>query len=212
MHFWYLLWSMGYSVTCFISTDLWIFLSLSCGQFLVHTTVVRKDVWYDFNPLNLLRLVCGLTFDPIRRAHVHLRRMWTLLLRDGICCKYLESTCSNQMRFILHAYLESALKFVHQLGNVQRQDTVFENTDTSVSSLWETKTRERGREREATKRNSAQAPAGGSVDRTTHGRDYVRIRGDDQTMADTIYCEVSEQAEKYHSAFPGENKDLSLFG
>lgn len=193
-------------------------------NFWFHTTEVRKDVWYDFNLLNLLRHAGGLTYDlSYKVVHTHLRRMWILLLLDEILCKSLKSTWSNKMSFLLHAYLENVLKYVHQLGNVQRDVMLWlNNVDAGERQRSE---RERERERARPSSGTMYMPwlAAPWAERCVSENSacklelmaeewQIQIRGDDQTKVDAMYCEVNKLVKQCRYVFPGENEAISVFG
>jgi len=55
---WFLVWPIHCFIACYVtSMYLWYFQIFSCGWFLVSLVVVRKNVWYNFDLLNLLRLI-----------------------------------------------------------------------------------------------------------------------------------------------------------
>lgn len=84
--FWFLLLLINCSEVCNLALHISRFSSFSLiVDFLFHTIVVRKDNWCDFHVFKFAELWCVLTSDlSWRMFHVHLKRIYILLLWDGI--------------------------------------------------------------------------------------------------------------------------------
>ena len=77
----------------FFSLHVFVVFAFSlCNYFLISYSVVRENAWYNYCSLKFVEtwvfcgIACGLSWTMF---HVHLKRMYILLLLDGIFYKYL---------------------------------------------------------------------------------------------------------------------------